>query len=392
MINPFITFKYDDKAGTCTIDYLECSDSGRFITVCGLMINTESGYACLGYNTNSAFYIPVFDFVDALNKICCPTEELINKDSMLYIVENLKLNSDNFQIVDYLNSLQARKFASKSIIINITQQNTVQDLYGIDKMKSSIMLVDDDDFYKGVFDFMAGVNERLDSLGKEFFSNFFVEKTDSQVMSAVSSEYSKFSWDDTVEEMFVRNIRDRGVDAKFLREVVSLGIARNKRHDICTTITMKKRRLFGLLSSWAYMDTWEARKSSSAGGKKFDPMIVPESKIKSYNVLDLIKGIDREHDLFFSYRMASDLGDDKYFNTLINKLKLTTEVMGIGVSTFLNDIRQFAGDVSLKRDMGVSYAYMIEPNQKDFISFSVKSMNGAGKIIDKACKKILGKF
>jgi hypothetical protein len=119
---------------------------------------------------------------------------------------------------------------------------------------------------------------------------------------------------------------------------------------------------------------------------------IKDEKIKAYNILDLLKSVDKEHDLYFSYDMLKTANSDVYMKTLLDKLQISAEVTAVGNDEFLKNITNFARNVALLRDMGSNYSRKVTVQQKDFLSFSIKELSNGGKLLDKISKRILSKF
>jgi hypothetical protein len=384
-LKSLLWFAFDKANDKCDVGYQLISDNGKMITIGGLMYNTETGFLCLGYNSNSNAYIPITSFVDVLN-FCCYTDKkkFIDLEACNYIVENMKLTYGSFKPFDFVEGLEKGSSLSgkKSIVLNIVANDIVKS--GAKLGKSYLAIYSDDDFYRIVFEVMAGILQKTDNLLKELFGNAIPEENRGEVISGVKGKFSakdinKYKF----ETSYLKALQDRGADPEFVREVSSCNIGRKSRNNLLSSVgnSNPSRALF-ILSGWAYLEVWD---STSFG-------TITNDRIMSYNVLDLLRGLDNEQDVYFSYDMLYSNKDSRYLDALLKKLDLTLEVDAIGKDKFLESIKNFSKNVSLLRDRGSGYSVTVKTGQKDFLVYATKEMLNAGKIVDKVSKRLLAKF
>jgi hypothetical protein len=158
--------------------------------------------------------------------------------------------------------------------------------------------------------------------------------------------------------------------------------------DIAKSDTSSKRKELAVLSSGSYADEGEGNPNS----KVISVESIPDDKIATYNLLDILRGINRDQDMFFSYDVATALGNETLYKTLLNKLKIENEVNKITSEKFQKNLVNYASKVSHFMDRGFVYSKSTTQGQKDFAVFVSRSLGSAGKLVKKIADRMVSKF
>jgi hypothetical protein len=391
-LTPFINYFRTSNDTTTTIEFCECSDSGKFICFGGLMVNTETLYASLGYNSNNNYYIPVLDLVELFNNVLFDGKATLDKDNVLYIIETFKLDFKNFDIKGYIDSV-LRELGNpsvdsfKSVVLRYVHTET--DTSDTDEPQKYVYdLMDSLDILMGISFLLKNLNLNLSSLSYFFFGNFLVEANRTEVIQGSSFDTADLVSAKTYggvkgyESLYLKQIKENGTSPAFARELSSLGFGLDRRVDILTSTTDDEVRDLALLSSGVYASL----------PKKSDLKKVDDTAIGIGNVLDLLRGIDSDQDLFFSYDMLISVGEDKYIKGLIKKLGLEQDIARIGNQAFVKGIKDYALSMLPLIDSGAVYGRRVAPDQKDFVTFSSREFITSGRLFKKVSDKILKKF
>lgn len=376
-----------------TFSFEVLSDHGRFVNFCGVMVNTESGDICLGYNANNDMYIPIANLVDILNaKLIMQGSGFpeFTLDDVLVFIENYKMDYTTASPVSYFNDLlKGRlstnnvKYSYRSIALNYLKEKRGASTGSVvdPNNPNAVNVLDvmsDDDFYRVVMSDMANINTWCKVIGQEFLGNYILEDDFSTVGS--TSSRSKHT------TMYLNSI-SRGADAEFMKELTSLGFAIKRRlqaYDMAIKGSKPIGFMAALLSSNAYADAYQ--------DDNFDKISV--DKIRAYNLADLLRTLDRDQDLYFSQdellgRNPSKAPSTSYMDALLKKLGLEAAFAGLkSASTFIDGYSKLL-DLN---DMGSDYTIQVKGPQRDFAPVAVRSLSGAGRLVNKMCGRILKKF
>lgn len=372
----FIVYRKSD-GDDLIIKYKLVKDEGKFINFGGLNLNTESGYFCIGYNSNNDSYIPLFKIDELLNNILFGDEDvkLLDTETAVYIVERIKLEGESFDVISFVGDLIKSKNHSKSIILSL--------ISSVNLLNNEIKVGNNDEFYEILTEFFSWIIKSVDKFAKSLLGNFIHEYSRNEVLRNMNKTYDDVDvYKERIEGLYLKLLKDKNIDPIFLRELSSCGLGIKRRNSLLKVTGISDIKKFLILSSWAYIEVWDSA--------SFDSL--SNDKIYAYNLFDILRAIDREQDIFFGYDMLNSLNIDKYIDTLIKKLQVVSEVNNIGYDNFLRNIRSYAKNVSLLRDMGSSYASRMKFEQKDFLVYSSKGLINSGKIVDKIAKRILKKF
>jgi hypothetical protein len=372
------------------VSYLEISDGGNFVNFGGFVVNTESGMACLGYSPNNEGYIPVFDFVEFFNVVIFGGNNLLGRDEVLYIIETFKLDFRNFDIKGYINSiikgLRAGGDRYKSVILNFLGETTdvVTDLD-----VGPFEYMSNEDIFKALFIGIKGAIKNIDALGKEFFGQFGVEGDREEVIKGMEYDVAdlisakSFGGVKGYESLYLKSIKDRGVDSDFARELSSVGFGLDMRGEIIKdSKVVDIRRDLALLSSGLYASI----------PKKSDLGKVKDETLAIGNIIDILRGIGRDQDLFFSYDVVVNLGEDKILKGLLKSLSIEDEVSTIGEDKFVEGIREYAVKMLPLVDSGSVYGKNVSLDQKSFVTFSSRGLINSGRIFSKIFGRLSKKF
>jgi hypothetical protein len=409
-ITPLLTIKgvtSTPNDATFAISYLECSDSGQFVNFGGILVNTVTLYAVIGYNANPNSYIPIFDMVDFFNEFLfgsesnpldvtfpkIPNASVIGNEEAKYIIESMKLDYKGFSVKMYVNSLiessRTGSLEFSSIVMNYINDSVNKGTGGnsVDKAHEKFNAMDDDFLMTSISAFYRSCNGILELLGNEFFGKFLMEVDDKEKLDNASSDiqslvrHSKNSY----ENLYLKNIKDRNIDPVFVREVGSLGFGMKKRAEAAGKGGDPRRNL-AILSSGCYID------SISKGALD----TVTDDKINSYNIMDILRGTDKDQDMFYSFYVLDKLKDSTVYNNFIKKLNIDTEISLIGNTKFLDNLRDYSKEMIVRRDTGVisggKFSKEVTPAQQTFVSYSTTELLNAGKLIDKVFGWLLKNF
>jgi hypothetical protein len=384
-VNPLLSVEvYGSSIG---IEFEPVSDNGKFICFCGFNINTETGHVCLGYNSNNDYYIPICNLVDVINVFLNKSQDRkFTISDIIPVIEGFKLDFSNFSVTDTLRQIEKEKLDSHNLVFGSVVLSYLKDslrplVASQDSNQNVLQYMDDDMFFSGLLKFFGELNNIINSLAKEFLGSMIIEADASEVHSGKSGKFRVRG----AENRYLSSILERGADPDFMREISSVGLGMNRR-DLMFRASATSVRDAAILSSWAYVDVW-----NSDSLKK-----VPNEKIKSYNLFDLLRAIDKDQHMYFAYDLVN-LGSDKIFNSLIKNLKIEQEVASIGKDRFLDYLKYYAtsGKASAAgsvRDMGGMYSTSIKGPQRTFAVVGTKSLLSTGKIFNVTAKGILKMF
>lgn len=371
-----------------TIKYKVVSDEGKFVNFGGFYINTASGYVCLGYNANNGEYIPIFNLVDVFNSNSILGDknilgDVFTLDDLLYIIERFKINYREFQVRDYLYDVFLTR---DDKIFRSISLNYIKDNLGKRIKYSNLAYLEEIDLFNFLSGLFSVVSKEIDHLGKVFFGNFILED-DRSIVGKTQPLESPLDGGH-MERYFVRGVT-QGYDSVFLRELSSVALGRNRRllgktrgessaglYDVYTGDTKKG---IAVASSWAYFDQYDITTVSS----------ISEDKIRSYNIVDLLRSIGREADLFFTLDVYKD--NPKFFEVLMNKLGLLSVVDSIGRDKFIKRAFDYKKLLSII-EMGGTYSRKVKLPQTSFMSVGTRSVLSSGKVFEKAGKRLLRRF
>jgi hypothetical protein len=394
-ITPLIDFNRASSM-LMEVNYKECSDDGGYVGFGGLMVNTESLCAVLGYSGNNSGYIPLFNVAEMLGIFLFGEEKksLIGKDEAKYIIESFKLDYKGFSIVEYAKTLvegTTTALEFKSVLMNYRDNAISKPTVKKDTLLP-IYLWDDEELIDVITKFIKSLLVSIDDIAKEFFDNFAPEANTQEVMSNMKKDMTSLlkgtAKTTSLEALFLKNISEAKVPPIFARELVSTGFARRSRMDIAKSDTSSKRKELAVLSSGSYADEGEGNPNS----KVISVESIPDDKIATYNLLDILRGINRDQDMFFSYDVATALGNETLYKTLLNKLKIENEVNKITSEKFQKNLVNYASKVSHFMDRGFVYSKSTTQGQKDFAVFVSRSLGSAGKLVKKIADRMVSKF
>lgn len=357
--------------GEYKIRYRVVKDEGRFITFCGMMVNTESGYIALGYNNDNKFYIPVARITDVFNSAVFGgsggSGGELGLEDVLYIIEEFKINFREFKVVEYIKKLVGEggvRFSSVSIEFLRGEMGK--------SGENNLNVMEDSDFYLYMVMVFQELMEWVDKLGRKFFWRFILGEGPTVDVGDPKK----------MDVMYVKWI-NAGVDRDFLLELSSCGVARNRRcigassEVIGVVKSFRKDGCKGAayLSSWTFYDQFDLKSIE----------YVKEEKIRSYNINDLVRAVDRDVDLFFSVGIYGD--SKKPFEVLMGKLGVLVEIDKIGRRDFIENTYEFSKMLAT-REMGGSYSRKVKREQASILPAGERSIIGAGRVLEKITKRI----
>ncbi len=390
-LTPHIEITIDSAkavSGKANYRVLVGSDDGRMTTFMGFTYNSASGSVVLGYNDNNKEYISLFSLVEFFNNAISPGDPIFSLDSVNYLVESFKLDFRNFDFRSYIQTLRDRFFSdgvySGSVLLNAVQDLDVKTTS--DKNKSTSYLVSKNEFVMEILIlFFSGLNNKVGDLGRSVFGNFISEtKFDPNLEKNMSQPgYTRNSG---YEERFIKAIRDEKIDPLLVRELSSVGLGIKSRSGVFSykTHSSDDRNICGILSSWSHLDEWSG-----------DYSRVTDEKINSYNLIDILRSVDEDGNLFFYHTLGLEKGmslTENLINKYMEKIGLQTELTGVGTSNFVDFISNYKKSPTMLRDMGSNYARLVTDEQKDFTSFSTRSISNYGRIVKKATDLMISKF
>lgn len=384
-INRFATpfVRVDKKNNALAVKFHVNSDFGKFVNFFGLNVNTESGAVCLGYQSNSESYIPLFNLAEYLNKAFFNGDWTVTGEDVVYLLESTKIDP-NFDLYGYLKSLDKSSSTYPYTAISL---NYLSGEDNNSKKVNYFTINDSDDMYLNIYDDFGRVNTRVGELVRELLFNAILEN---EGIDEVAKDTNRSG----MCRMYLDSINRRGVDPMFMRELSSYTIGMKKRANIYGwgkdwARTFGPKKVCGVLSSWSYTDYYTEDRLTN----------ITDDKINTYNLMDLIRSINRDQDLYFSFDEGRDKSDGKggtivgnraFFEALAKKLGLEAAFAGLGTNSG-KQIENFIVMASL-RDTGAAYSRTVKNNQKDFAVISSQSMVTVGRLFDKVSARVIKKF
>lgn len=393
LLTPLIVVDNINKAtDSCEIKYYECddeNDKGSFINFGGLMINTKSLCAVLGYNANPNSYIPLFDIKEFFNvSLFSKGVNLIGKEETLYIIERFKLDFRGFSIHDYIMELisntNTNSLDFSSVLLNFVQDKVIKGTASISNIYDTFMLMTDKDILQLWSIFFRNVLGIVHALGKELFGNFIVEDDIQERKANANKDFISLFKSGTkgYENAYLQNIKYRNIPPVFAREAGSMGFGMNRRKDVISSRSSDYAKNMAILSSGSYIDTFNRDAIPS----------ITDEKIYTYNMMDILRGVNKDQDIFFSYDTLIELNNDQLFKILVKKLNIDVEISNIGISSFIKHLGEYNASMKNLQDTGGIYSTQVKKGQRNFTSFSTRELIGSGKLIDKIFQRVLKKF
>ena len=361
-----VFLKVDRAMDGIIVNYRVIKDDGNFINFGGLSVNTESGFACMGYNADNNYYVPLISVVDVFNsKYLVGEDKKYDLDDILYVLDEFKRDYRGIDVVKHLKDLDKdKKFMSSSI--NIIKKELL-----MGDGENSIEVMENGDLFVLLGSIFCMITERVDCLGEIFFWRYIVG----------DGSLREKENDKRVEYLYAREILT-GIDADFLMELSSCGVGINRRvgrkrgnETYLGMMLDDAVKMFAYMSSWAYYDEFEEKKIGA----------VREEKIRSYNICDLVRAAGMDMELMFCVGVYVE--SRKPFEVLMDKLELLREVDKIGRDKFIEYAANYFKSIATM-EMGGAYSRKVKPVQSGLPLVGEKSFIGAGKSLNKIRKRL----
>jgi hypothetical protein len=300
------------------------------------------------------------------------------------MLEGFKLNFRGFDILGYLRSLDASKDSTYNSII-MTFLNESLDIANVSDAVDAY--VDSDEIWKKLFLALKPLVRGIEEVSKIFFGNFIAEEDLPAVVGgagySLESLFTPQHRGGSYENAYLKNIKYRGVPPEFAREMSSVGFGINRRKEILDIQRGSDyTKMLAILSSNAYVDVFDKSSLLSA----------PDAKVATYNIIDLMRGIRRDMDLFFSVDMLEESKSDKLYDVFKKSLQIEAEISFIGNNAFVENINRYKNEMNKYVDRGALYSKNVKSSQQYFSTFSTRALINAGKVWDKVSGRLMKVF
>jgi hypothetical protein len=318
-------------------------------------------------------------------------ENILEKDDVKFIIESFKLERDKFDIFTFCKEklegvIGINTYKYKSVILNYVDDSTINtSSTKTDPKYKTFYSMDSEDLWLSLTFLIKRFLSIIDAFGKELFGNFIAEENIEKSIKSYKDydatlQFKALKYEPGYQSAYLKNIKDRGVDPEFAREVSSIGFGINRRKEVLENPPRDSRDL-AILSSGAYVTAF--------GGETLDNM--SDKKIDLYNLMDILRCIGKEQDMLFGVDMITDINSDVLFNSLVNKLDITTEMSNLGPKA-KDDIRAYKFKMLKLVDKGAVYSRDVSPEQGALVPFSSRELVNSGKLVQVLLERVIKHF
>lgn len=373
--------------GSCAIEYSVCNSGGYFVNFGGVYYNTETGYICLGYNGNSGGYIPVCSIVDFINSILYLDDskkvvKVFDLDDINYMVEKFKINPNDFDFKTYLEEICSSKVqVSNSNSIIRSFMSLQSDCMDERLLGFNLKFLPDSnyEYFMCLVEGFSKLNLAIDEFCSCFVYGYSLESGFKELDRRIGDELNgRVTTSEKIEGCYIKRIRDCGVDPIFMREITSFSMGARMRSKVFSNSIDDEKKL-KIVSSFYYLHNLG------------DYNVVVDLILDTYNIVDLLRSIGRDMDLYFSFDILYTMKNDSVLRSLITKLGLEEEISKVSYKYFMEYGLEYFKLVGFFIDSG-SFDLLVSEKQKDFVSVSSRSLVGGGKIFERASGRMLKIF
>lgn len=372
-------------------------EDAKFLNLYGLFVDIESGDIALGMFPDSDNYYCVGNIYTVISKEMFGSDTIPSYIDRKYILECLKLGaqyaSDSIYEAVMSDYKESDNVDAKydSVIMNLAYAWSYRNKMP-DEMKAFDFVRSDNKYINYIMDSCNQILTSLEKTAIHYYGAFISEPSIKEVFESLNDSISigeliELS-EPNIEKLTIKYM-SYGIPLDFLLDLKSYGLGIKQRKILYQNIQgnwgsdggkKKIRDSMDMLSSMQYLDSRDGS--------------IDRTKVICYNVIDLIRSIGRENDMFFSIDLIIKFKNRSVFDSLESKFSIGDIMLENKISEedFVKCLRDYMRNVYPKINTGSMYTRKVLPTQYNMVTYSPYQIRNAGKTFERLNKVILSKI
>lgn len=395
--NPYLS---NSNSLNPNLELVRVTDEGaKFLNLYGLFVDIESGDIALGMFPDPDDYYCVENIYSIISSKMFGSSKMPSYVDEKYVLECLKIGASYSKdsiyeavISDY-NESDGVDIKYDSVIMNIAESwnhrnKLPKELTTFDSNRS------DSRYIYNIMDSCVQILQSLEKTATQFYGAFISEGSVKDVLDTLDEStlvVDLLNGSEPNLEKLTILYMGYGIPLDFLLALKSYGLGIKQRK-------MIYQGLKGLKANWKqssrgqimdYIDMLSSMRYLNDRDVNTDKI-----KVTCFNVIDLIRAVERENDLFFSIDLIIRFKNRSVFDSLESKFSINDIMLENKISEeeFVKCLRDYMINVYPMINNGSVYTRKVLSTQYSMASFSPYQIRNAGRTFERLNKMILKKI